>query len=237
MTFLRPAGGRADLLRAFASSATVHALLLGAGVAWGWLAVGAAQRPPRAYQALFLPAEEPRLASIEPLSPAVPPSAPAEPELSESEVWGELVESAEEPPEEAPARVANDWMDDRPIEIGTLGSPAEPAPAAADVLAVAAEDPGPAPPAVVEPVPLEMPPPAYPRLARRAGEEGSVLCRLDLAPSGEVVAVEVLESSGSARLDEAARLALARWRFEPRRVDGRPVAAQVLHRVTFRLSS
>jgi protein TonB len=49
--------------------------------------------------------------------------------------------------------------------------------------------------------------------------------------------VEVVESSGFARLDESAREALEHWRFSPRREGGRAVATTFLHRVTFRLES
>jgi len=70
---------------------------------------------------------------------------------------------------------------------------------------------------------------------RRAGEEGSVLCLLHLSEAGEVEQVEVIESSGFERLDNAACEGLLRWRFVPRRVDGRAVATTLLHRVTFEL--
>lgn len=88
-----------------------------------------------------------------------------------------------------------------------------------------------------EPKPLEMPPPAYPRLSRRAGEEGSVLCRLHISTAGKVTEIDVVESSGFERLDEAARKTLLGWRFEPRSLDGICVAATLLHRVTFKLES
>jgi protein TonB len=84
-------------------------------------------------------------------------------------------------------------------------------------------------------VALEAPPPAYPRLSLRAGEEGSVLCRLSISALGQVSSVEILESSGHARLDEAARGALLQWRFEPRRDAGLAVATTLEHRVIFRL--
>jgi protein TonB len=80
------------------------------------------------------------------------------------------------------------------------------------------------------------PPPEYPRLSRRAGEEGSVFVRLELDAQGHVLTVVVLESSGFARLDEAAVEALKKWRFDPRREDGRAVSSVVLHRVRFVLS-
>ena len=84
---------------------------------------------------------------------------------------------------------------------------------------------------------LETPSPVYPRLSQRHGEEGSVLCRLSISEQGTVTAVEVLESSGHERLDEAARTALLTWRFRPRREGGLAVASTLDHRVIFRLES
>src|SRR5262249_49913423 len=55
-------------------------------------------------------------------------------------------------------------------------------------------------PKILEPKPLEVPPPSYPQLSRRAGEQGTVLCRLHLSDEGLVTLVEVVESSGFARL-------------------------------------
>ncbi|MSR61786.1 MAG: energy transducer TonB [Planctomycetes bacterium] len=83
--------------------------------------------------------------------------------------------------------------------------------------------------------PIDKPTPIYPKLSRRTGEEGSVLCRLHLSATGAVLEVEVVESSGFVRLDEAAREMLGRWRFEPELVDGRAVATTWLHKVTFQL--
>jgi len=90
-------------------------------------------------------------------------------------------------------------------------------------------------PVVREPAPLAAPPPDYPRLSRRSGEEGSVLCRLHISERGKVTAVDVVETSGHERLDEAARATLLGWSFEPREQDGVAVASTLLHRVTFRL--
>lgn len=90
---------------------------------------------------------------------------------------------------------------------------------------------------VREPRPVETPRPPYPGLSVRAGEEGSVLCRLHIDAAGAVTQVAVVESSGFERLDQAARTTLLAWRFEPRRHDGRSVATTLLHRVTFRLES
>jgi len=86
-----------------------------------------------------------------------------------------------------------------------------------------------------EATPIEKPTPIYPRLSRRAGEEGSVVCCLHLSAAGAVLQVDVVESSGYARLDEAAREMLGRWRFEPKLVGGAAVACTWTHKVTFQL--
>ena len=57
--------------------------------------------------------------------------------------------------------------------------------------------------------------PAYPLSARRAGIEGEVVLRVTVSADGEARAVEIARSSGSEALDEAARKAIARWRFRP----------------------
>jgi len=60
---------------------------------------------------------------------------------------------------------------------------------------------------------IHNPPPEYPTLARQRGFEGRTLLRVEVAPDGEAREIEVLESSGYSVLDEAAREAVARWRF------------------------
>jgi len=93
-----------------------------------------------------------------------------------------------------------------------------------------------------EPVPasgprlLESPAPRYPPASIRAGEEGTVLCRIHVGEDGGVSEVEIVESSGHSRLDQAAREALLRWRFAPRMEGGRAVSSTVLHPVEFVLT-
>lgn len=87
------------------------------------------------------------------------------------------------------------------------------------------------------PVPLASPDPEYPHLARRLGEEGSVLCVLHVDAKGRVSRVEVARSSGHARLDEAAVQRLRTWTFRPATLDGAPVAGTYRHRVRFELRS
>ena len=79
------------------------------------------------------------------------------------------------------------------------------------------------------------PPPAYPLIARRRGQQGRVLLRLEVAADGTASQAAVVRSSGVDALDRAARAAVARWRFQPARRGGRAVAATVEVPVVFRL--
>lgn len=91
-------------------------------------------------------------------------------------------------------------------------------------------------PAPLPPRPLsDNPRPGYPMLARRRGHQGSVLVRLDVDASGIPSSARVISSSGVESLDEAAREAVSRWRFEPARREGRAEAATVDVPVEFRL--
>jgi TonB family protein len=55
-----------------------------------------------------------------------------------------------------------------------------------------------------------------------------------VTPEGKVENIKVL--SGNAALAQAAIEAVANWRYEPFRVGGKPVAAETLIRVNFKLS-
>jgi protein TonB len=55
--------------------------------------------------------------------------------------------------------------------------------------------------------------PTYPLAARRRGIEGSVLLRVRFDRAGRPGDISVMSSSGSPMLDDAARDAVARWRF------------------------
>lgn len=110
--------------------------------------------------------------------------------------------------------------------------------AASTSLAVASSAPGKAP---VMSAPrfdaayLNNPSPAYPALSRRYNETGKVLLKVRVSPEGLAVAVDIAQSSNSARLDEAARQAVSRWRFIPARLGEQAMAADVLVPIVFRL--
>jgi protein TonB len=82
---------------------------------------------------------------------------------------------------------------------------------------------------------LDNPAPPYPALARRAGEQGRVVLRVLVSPSGKADEVEIRTSSGHRRLDESARDTVRRWRFIPAKRGADPVQAWVLIPISFRL--
>lgn len=82
---------------------------------------------------------------------------------------------------------------------------------------------------------LENPAPAYPALSRRSGEQGKVMLRVLVSPAGRADDVQVRSSSGSPRLDEAARTTVLRWKFVPAKRGNEAVSAWVLIPISFRL--
>ena len=75
---------------------------------------------------------------------------------------------------------------------------------------------------------LHNPPPRYPSMSKRLGEQGRVLMRVMVSAAGEAMNVSLHASSGSTRLDEAAIDAVANWRFVPAKRNGHAVSASVL---------
>lgn len=92
----------------------------------------------------------------------------------------------------------------------------------------------PAPPKTVSGVEyIQAPQPDYPPIAKRMGEEGKVILRILVNEKGRPERIDVRQSSGSARLDEAARQAAARALFKPHLEDGRAVAVYALVPINF----
>jgi protein TonB len=78
----------------------------------------------------------------------------------------------------------------------------------------------------------------YPRMSLRLEEAGDVELRLSLDEEGRVRGVELEESSGFARLDEAAMSAAPRWRFDltpPPGFEADDVLRSFVHIVHFQL--
>ena len=113
--------------------------------------------------------------------------------------------------------------------------------------AVAQEDPAVMPANVTSPAPAPMtaarydagylnnPAPAYPSISRRLGEEGRVLLRVQVSAAGGAMSVEVKQSSGYERLDDAARHAVSQWKFVPAHQNGLPITSWVEVPLQFKL--
>jgi len=84
---------------------------------------------------------------------------------------------------------------------------------------------------------LRNPPPRYPSVARRNGDQGTVMLKVLVSPEGVPARVELDKSSGSSPLDSAALDAVKAWRFVPARRGAQNVEAWVRVPVVFRLES
>lgn len=193
--------------------ASLHGVLL-----WAVLQVPAVQRAVRDNVPIFvdLISPEPPPATPPPRAPVMPPRAPA------------LVVS------KAAASPAASFV----VE----PAPAEPATAAPVVVAEApASAPAPAEPPAPKLIPasgvqyLTPPPLEYPRASRRIGEAGKVLVRVFITEDGLPRQVQVTQSSGHARLDEAAVAAVHKARFKPYTEDGHATAGWAFIPLTFDL--
>jgi protein TonB len=82
---------------------------------------------------------------------------------------------------------------------------------------------------------LRNPPPRYPLIARRNGEQGTVMLKVLVTREGLPSLVSVEKTSGSSHLDQAALDTVKTWRFAPARRGEQSVEAWVLVPVVFRL--
>lgn len=136
------------------------------------------------------------------------------------------------PPEQAPP-AAPSFVVPPPIPNATLPAPAAP-PAPLPGVQTA---PASISPARFDAAYLDNPHPGYPPLSRRLGEEGKVLLRVRVSPDGQPTAVDIEKSSNFARLDEAARQAILRWRFIPAKRGDQAIEASVIVPLVFRLDN
>ncbi|MBK6554288.1 MAG: energy transducer TonB [Rhodocyclaceae bacterium] len=165
---------------------------------------------------------------IEPAPSAPEPKPAARPRLLELRAPLPLV-----PPPPAIA-VATENPAAITVAVATSAPPPAPVPAPASA----------APPAPVALVAarfdadyLSNPKPVYPVGSRRLGEEGTVVLRVKVSPGGAPMLVEIKHSCGFARLDEAARIAVAQWRFVPARRGDETVESWVSVPIVFSLQT
>lgn len=71
---------------------------------------------------------------------------------------------------------------------------------------------------------LRNPPPVYPPISKRLGEQGKVVVRVLIGPDGQPQRSEIRQSSGFDRLDRAAQDYVMRSRYLPGTVGGVPQA-------------
>ncbi len=78
--------------------------------------------------------------------------------------------------------------------------------------------------------------PVYPHISTRRREEGSVMISVQVLSNGTPGIVEILESSGYRRLDQAAIDGVGKTTFKPALQDGLPVESTTELTYTFRLT-
>ncbi|MEC3910348.1 TonB family protein [Sphingobium sp. CR2-8] len=76
-------------------------------------------------------------------------------------------------------------------------------------------------------------PPRYPVESRRKHEQGTVVLTITLSVDGGVESITVSQSSGSPRLDDAARDAVKGWRWKPTIRGGQPVRVRGVVEIPF----
>jgi protein TonB len=75
----------------------------------------------------------------------------------------------------------------------------------------------------------------YPRTSQRRGEEGTVILAIEVLAGGQAGTVEVLESSGHKRLDEAAVKAAKQATYTPAKQFGRNIDSRLIQPLTYEL--
>ena len=78
-------------------------------------------------------------------------------------------------------------------------------------------------------------PPTYPGLARKRGQEGTVILQVLVNSTGKVDDLRIENSSGSVLLDRAAESAVRTWLFEPARRGHKTIAMWVRVPIVFKL--
>lgn len=194
-----------------------------------------------------LPAPLPEFAPAPKAAPPAPVPVPAilaAPEAASGSTRVPPLETEPEPRQEALPEARPDPVPMKPAP--TVPAMANPPASPALEVAAAPATASRATPALVPAPPqpprfdadyLHNPSPPYPALSRRLREQGRVLLRVHVSAQGQPEVVELRESSGYARLDQAAREVVSRWRFAPARQGEKAVAEWVLVPIVYSLRS
>lgn len=84
---------------------------------------------------------------------------------------------------------------------------------------------------------MNNPNPAYPSVSRRMGEHGQVLLDVLILTDGTVGEIKLKKSSNFTRLDNAALDAVKRWRYQPARRGGKPIAFWYVQPIIYSLKN
>lgn len=79
------------------------------------------------------------------------------------------------------------------------------------------------------------PRPQYPSMARRLGQEGTVVLEVIVSIEGLAKSVRIQESSGHELLDQAALQAISKWKFVPAKRGELPIEQKLTTRWTYKL--
>ena len=88
---------------------------------------------------------------------------------------------------------------------------------------------------VASPVQSENPIPRYPEVARRRGQEGTVVLAVEVDKNGMPTRVDIKMSSGFQLLDISATETVMKWRFSPAHLGGISVASTIELPIRFQL--
>ncbi len=168
------------------------------------------------------------------IAPPAPPAPPTPPPVPPRVI--------KTPPPPAPIIVAAPSPAPAPTAFVTPQPPAEPSTPMAEAPAAPAAPPAPpAPPPKTIPATavqyLDPPAPVYPAASRRLGESGRVLVRVEIDTHGRARQVQLLRSSGSLRLDDAALTAVRGARFKPYTENGEPLVVWTTVPIVFELEN
>jgi len=163
---------------------------------------------------------------IEPAQPLVTPAPPPQPRPAPTPRAAPQPKPAAQPAPQPMAVATPTRVSEAPT--GVIESQrAAPVAAVAPPAAESAAPPAPpAPPRIELPSSsadyLNNPPPPYPPLSKRLGEQGQVVIRAFIDANGTATQAEVRTSSGYDRLDQAALQTVLKWRYVPGKRAGMP---------------
>ena len=83
---------------------------------------------------------------------------------------------------------------------------------------------------------LNNPTPQYPQSAKDTSVQGKVMLLVEVSQDGFAKAVQISQSSGYSTLDNSAKNAVSKWKFIPAMQNGKPVVANVIVPIEFKLN-